>query len=63
MPHKNDTAPYKWPKGTEEAWFTQRTDVFPNGTSLPLYPPRILQNHVKQCLDKITNSQLKFEKK
>ena len=63
MPHKRDTVPFKWPHGTDEAWFSQRIDVFPNGTRLPLYSPRVLQNHVKQCLDKVAINQTKAEKK
>ena len=63
MPNKRDNAPFQWPHGTDEAWFTRRDDVFPNGTRLPLYSPRVLQNHIKECLDKVVTNQTKAEKK
>ena len=63
MPNKRDNAPFQWPQGTDEAWFARREDVFPNGTRLPLYSPRVLQNQIKECLDKVVTIQMKAEKK
>ena len=63
MPNKRDNAPFQWPQGTDEAWFARREDVFPNGTRLPLYSPRFLQNQIKECLDKVVTNQMKAEKK
>ena len=63
MPNKKDSAPYSWPTGQEEGWFASRTDTFPNGTSLRVYTPHVLAFQVKSCLDKISDSQTKDEKK
>ena len=63
MPNKKDSAPYSWPTGQEEGQFASRTDTFPNGTSLPVYSPRVLAAHVKSCLDEISDGQTKDEKK
>ena len=63
MPNKQDNAPFQWPQGTDEAWFTRREDVFPNGTRLALYSPRVLQSQIKECLDKVVSNQIKADKK
>ena len=63
MPNKRDNAPFQWPQGTDEAWFARREDVFPNGTRLPLYSPRVLQNHIKEGFDKVVTNQTKAIKK
>ena len=63
MPNKRDNAPFQWPQGTDEAWFARREDVFPNGTRLPLYSPRVLQNQIKECLDKVVTNQTKAVRK
>ena len=63
MPNKQDNAPFQWPQGTDEAWFARREDVFPNGTRLPLYSPRVLQNQIKECLDKVVTNQTKAVRK
>ena len=63
MPNKRDNAPFQWPQGTDEAWFARREDVFPNGTRLPLYSPRVLQNRIKECLDKVVTNETKAVRK
>ena len=63
MPNKRDNAPFQWPQGTDEAWFTRREDVFPNGTRLALYSPCVLQSQIKECLDKVVSNQIKADKK
>ena len=63
MPNKRDKSPFQWPQGTDEAWFTKREDVFPNGTRLAVYSPRAFQSQIKECLDKVVSIQMKADKK
>ena len=59
MPNKNESKPFKWPTGSEEAWYSSRLDTFPNGTSLRTYAPRVLTAQVKISLDKVAEGKKK----
>ena len=56
MPHRNDKKKFAWPTGTEQLWYTARTDRFPNGTCLNNLPPKVLQQQVFKSLDKICDA-------
>ena len=66
MPNERDNAPFQWPQGTDEAWLPGLHDgrmCFPMGPDFLYIPPRVLQNQIKECLDKVVTNQTKAVRK